>query len=153
MNPQTKFGLIIGLIGLLINTFVAAALGICGPAVALIVGAAAGFLAANEKKAAMKSESAKIGATSGLIAGGLVFIGQVVGAILALVLLQSTGLPTIFGVAPSLSEEVSFQLAYYISGVGLGMCFGAVDLVASALGGAGAGYLAGGARSQTSESL
>mgnify|MGYP000018976980 FL=1 len=152
MNPQTKYGLIIGLIGLIINTFVAAALGICGPVIALIGGAIAGFLAANEKKVAPKSENAKAGAIAGLIAGGLIFIGQVIGGVLALVLFRSTMVSDIFGVSPSITEETSFQLGYYLGGFGIGMCLGAVDLIAAALAGAGTGYLIGGANPQTSDS-
>jgi prolipoprotein diacylglyceryltransferase len=151
MNPQTKYGLIIGLIGLIINTFVAAALGICGPVIALIGGAIAGFLAANEKKAAQKSENAKAGAIAGLTAGGLIFIGQVIGGVLALVLFRST-MADIFGVSPSTTEESSFQLGYYLGGFGIGMCLGAVDLVAAALAGAGTGYLIGGTKPQTADS-
>ena len=79
MRPRVKYGLIVGIIGLILNTCVSVALGVCGPLTALAAGAAAGFLAAREEQAAEQANGARLGAISGGIAGGLVFVGQLIG--------------------------------------------------------------------------
>ena len=68
MQPRVKYGLIVGIVGMILNICVAAALGVCGPLMALVAGAAAGFLAAREERAADKADGARLGAISGTIA-------------------------------------------------------------------------------------
>jgi hypothetical protein len=80
------------------------------------------------------------GAIAGVIAGGLVFIGQLIGGLGALALIQVTGTQPFFGELPSASDTAG-QFGYWLAGIGAGMCFGVFDLFLSALAGAGAGYL------------
>jgi hypothetical protein len=149
MKPSVRFGLIVGVIGLALNVCVAAAVGICGPATALVAGIAAGFLTARSEMALTKGAGAREGAISGGIAGGLVLVGQVIGGIGALFLIQSGGAQLPLGQAPSTSADPSTQLIYYATGIGTGLCFGLVDVVVSALVGAGAGYLGTPERTET----
>ena len=142
MRPRIKYGLIAGGVGLVINAVVAMAVGICGPFVALLVGAAAGFFTAQQEKPLSKGEGAKAGLISGAVAGGLVLAGQILGAIGALLLLQASGAQTLFGSAPSTSSDEPSQMIYYLSGVGVAMCFGLFGVLMSALSAAGVGYIA-----------
>ena len=141
MTPRIKFGLIAGIIGLVINTCVSAALGICGPFTALLAGATAGFFAAQQEKATTRGDGARLGAISGSIAGALVLIGQLIGVLGVLILVQISDIAPIFGEIPSPSADIAQQAVYYISGLGTGVCFGLVGVIVAALAGAGAGYL------------
>lgn len=141
MLPRVKVGLLVGGIGLLLNTCVAVVLGLCGPFVALLAGALAGFMAAQQEKPLLKGDGARLGAVAGGIAGTLVCIGQVIGGLGALVLVQYAGLTPLFGRLPSASAGPGEQLVYYVAGLGTGLCFGLVGLVLAALAGAGGGYL------------
>lgn len=140
MTTQVKFGLIVGVIGLVVNICVSTLLGICGPVIALLGGGIAGFLTAQAEQAATRSDGARLGAIAGGIAGGLVFIGQLIGGLGALTLIQATGMQPFFGELPSASDPAG-QLGYWLGGLGVGMCFGVFGLFLSALTGAGAGYL------------
>ena len=146
MTPRVRIGLIVGSIGLVLNICVAAALGICGPVVALLAGLAAGFFAAQQENMADKRDGAQVGAVSGGIAGALILIGQIIGGLVVLSLYQSLDVTPLFGTVPSASDEAAVQMLYYAGGLGTGICFGLVDVVAAALGGAVGGYL--GATSQ-----
>ena len=141
MTPRVKSGLIAGIIGLVLNICVAAALGICGPFVALLAGIAAGFFAVQQERVMVKGDGARVGAVSGGIAGALVLIGQMIGGLGILILAQSSGVTPLVGRIPSPTADASEQMLYYISGLGVGMCFGIVGVVAAALGGAAGGYL------------
>lgn len=141
MKPQIKFGLLVGVVSLVLNTCVASVLGVCGPFVALLAGAVAGFFAAQQEKAATKSDGARSGVIAGLIAGALTLIGQLIGGIGALAFVQFSDMTTPFGNVPSPSADASQQILYYVSGLGTGLCFGIVGIVLAALAGAGAGYL------------
>ncbi len=141
MQPKIKVGLLVGAIGLVLNICVASTVGLCGPAVSLVGGALAGFFAARQEKSANKGEGARVGAISGVIAGALILIGQVIAAIGALAFFQFSGLQFPFGQVPSTSADASQQVLYYVSGLGTGVCFGLVGTVLAALAGAGAGYL------------
>lgn len=141
MQPKIKVGLLVGAIGLVLNICVAGFMGICGPFVSLIGGAAEGFFAAKQENSATKGAGAQAGATSGAIAGALILIGQVIGAVGALAFLQVAGTQLPFGQIPPASADASQQLLYYISGMGTGFCFGLVGTLLAALAGAGTGYL------------
>jgi hypothetical protein len=141
MKARFKIGLIIGLVGLVLNVCVAAAFGICGPVVSLIAGAVAGYFTARQEKPATKSSGAQAGAISGAVAGALILIGQIIGAIGALAYVQYSGAKIPFGTIPSTSADMSVQLIYYLTGMGTGICFGVVGIVLSALTGAGTGFL------------
>ena len=141
MQPRVRLGLIVGVIGLVLNTCVAGAVGLCGPFVSLIAGAAAGFFAAQQEKLPNKRDGARAGATAGAIAGALIIIGQVIGGIAALALLQARGVSVPFGSIPSTGADASSQMIYYLSGAGTALCFGIVGAALAAAVGAGAGYL------------
>jgi hypothetical protein len=133
MRPRIKNGLIIGAIGLVLNACIASAVGLCGPGAALLVGALAGFFTALQEKLPTKSAGAQAGVISGLIAGGLVLIGQLIGAVGAMTLIQTTGTRTIFGqTAPNLAEGGPQALVYIASAMGVGVCFGLVGVALSA---------------------
>ncbi|MBN1580427.1 MAG: hypothetical protein JXA89_06970 [Anaerolineae bacterium] len=151
MKPQTKFGLIAGVIGLVLTACVASFLGLCGPFVALFAGAVAGFLTAQQEAAPTKGDGARAGATSGLIAGAIAVVGQLIGAIGTLVLYQFLDLPPLVGSVPSISADASQQLIYYGSGLGTGLCFGLVGIALAALAGAAAGYFGTPTRSLSSD--
>jgi hypothetical protein len=143
MRPRIKLGLIIGAIGLVLNVCISTAMGLCGPFAALIAGALSGFFTARQEKLPTKSAGARAGVTSGLVAGALVFIGQLLGAVGALVYFQSTGSRSVFGQAvPNLSAGGTSALIYIVSAMGVGVCFGLVGMGLSAGAGALAAYLA-----------
>jgi hypothetical protein len=57
-KPRIKIGLLVGVAGLALNSCIAAAIGICGPIIALIAGAVAGFVAVRQEKPALKGAGA-----------------------------------------------------------------------------------------------
>lgn len=142
MQPRTRMGLIVGVIGLVLNICVAGFVGICGPFVSLIAGGAAGYFAAQQEKLPAKGDGARAGAIAGGIAGGLIIIGQIIGALGALAFVQYSGAPVLFGTPPDASSPASFNLVYYLTGAGTGFCFGLVGALLAAGAGAGAGYFA-----------
>ncbi len=141
MQPRIKMGLTVGAIGLALNICIAGFMGICGPLVSLFAGGAAGFFAAQQEKLPTKNDGAKAGAIAGGIAGALVLIGQVIGGIGALALLQITGMQLPFGTVPSAGDAGGMAI-YYASGIGTGLCFGIFGALLAAGTGAGTGYMA-----------
>ncbi|HLO16067.1 MAG TPA: hypothetical protein VK206_14640 [Anaerolineales bacterium] len=141
MQARTRTGLIVGVIGLVLNICVAGFIGFCGPGLSLIAGAIAGFLAAQQEKPATKNEGARAGAIAGGIAGTLIILGQIIGGIGALFYMQSSGTSTPFGQVPSLSGDPSTQVIYYATGAGTALCFGIIGALLAAGAGAGTGYL------------
>jgi len=141
MQARTRIGLIVGVIGLVLNICVAGFLGLCGPVLSLIAGGIAGFFAVRQEKPLTKNEGARAGATAGGIAGGLIILGQLLGGLGALVYLQSSGIPTIFGQVPNLSGDPAAQIGFYAGGLGTALCFGIVGALLAAGAGAGVGYL------------
>ncbi len=141
MQPRIKIGLIVGGAGLLLNICVAALIGFCGPFVALMAGAIAGFITASQEQLPTKNDGARAGAISGLVAGGLILVGQLIGGISILLYLQTTGTPTLFGAPPNQLSSGVEQTAYYAAGLGVGVCFGLAGIGMSALAGALTGYL------------
>lgn len=131
MTPKIKYGLIVGGVGLIPTIIVAALLGICGPVLALIAGAVAGLLANRQE-----GGGAKTGAVSGLLAGALILVGQLLGGIIALVYVQGVGIAQQMGVMP----DAASQAGYWVGGLGAGICFGLIDIALAA--GAGAAAVA-----------
>ena len=139
MTPRVKYGLIVGSVGLFINLVVSTLVGVCGPLTTLVAGALAGWLAARAEARPIRSDSAKSGAMSGAIAGSLMLIGQLIGGIIALSLIQMSGAQPLVGHLPQNSGE---QVIYWIAGAGVGLCFGILGVALGAGAGAAAGYLA-----------
>ena len=137
MNKSLKFGLIVGVVGLVIIIPISVLLGICGPGVSLLGGAVAGFLTGLFGKYINRMDGAKSGIVAGLISGFIMLFGQVLAGILALVFFQTTKMP-IFGVRPDYSSPTA-MITYYSSGLGTGVCFGVIGILFSAL----AGFLGG----------
>ena len=141
MQPRIKLGLIVGAIGAVLNICVAGFVGLCGPVVSLLAGAAAGYFAAQQEKLGVKADGARAGATAGAIAGGLIIVGQIIGGVGALAFMQASGTQLPFGTIPSGSDGTSVQLLYYLSGAGTAFCFGIFGTLLAAGAGAGTGYL------------
>jgi len=97
MQPRTRIGLIVGVIGLVLNICVAGFIGFCGPVLSLVAGGIAGYFATQQEKPFTKNQAARVGATAGGIAGGLIILGQLIGGIGALAYMQASGAPTPFG--------------------------------------------------------
>jgi hypothetical protein len=140
-RPRVKAGLIVGLIGLVLNVFVATLFGFCGPLFTLLAGALAGFWAARQERMPAKGDGARLGAVAGAITGGLMLIGQVLGGIDALLLTQYSGMRPLIGSVPEPSADISQQILYYGAGLLTGMCFGVVGVALAVLAGAGGGYI------------
>jgi len=140
MQPRTRIGLIVGVIGLVLNICVAGFIGICGPFLSLVAGGVAGFFAVRQEKPLTKNDGARAGATAGGIAGALIILGQIIGGLGALAYMQSTGTPTPFGQMPDLGDPAT-SIGFYAGGVGTALCFGVVGALLAAGAGAGAGYL------------
>jgi hypothetical protein len=142
MQPRTRIGLIVGVIGLVLNICVAGFVGFCGPFLSLLAGGIAGFLAAQQEKPYTKKEGARAGATAGGITGALMILGQIVGGMGALAYMQASGVTPPFGQLPDLSSDPAMQIGYYAGGLGTAVCFGVIGALLGAGAGAGAGYLA-----------
>jgi hypothetical protein len=140
MKPRVKYGLIVGVAGMLLNVCVSAALGVCGPMMSLLAGAIAGFLTGQAEQAPERGDGARLGAISGLIAGGLMLVGQLFGGAGILAFVQFAEIPIGFGTVPQTSDLVG-TASYWGIGLGVAGCFGLVGLVLSALAGAAGGYL------------
>jgi hypothetical protein len=142
MQPRTRIGLIVGVIGLVLNICVAGFVGFCGPFFSLIAGGIAGFMAARQEKPFGKNEGARAGATAGGIAGALIILGQVIGGMGALAYMQASGVTPPFGQLPDLSGDPATQIGFYAGGIGTALCFGVIGALLAAGAGAAAGYLA-----------
>jgi len=141
MKPRYKYGLIFGLAGLVLNVCVAAAMGICGPVVSLLASGLAAFLAAREEKAPTKGAGASLGVVTGLIAGALVLLGQILGGVGILAFIQKSGMQVITGMVPTTGSDPSTQALYYGSGLITVLCIGLVGVSLAAGVGALFGYL------------
>lgn len=142
MQRRTRVGLIVGLIGLVLNACLfgfASFLGFCGPLLSLIAGGIAGSFAVQQEKPANKREGARAGGTAGGIAGGLIILGQILGRLVSWLYLQSTGTPIDVQV-PNLSGDPASQIGLYAGGIGTILCFGLVSALLAAGAGAGLGY-------------
>lgn len=141
MQPRVRIGLIVGVIGLVLNVCVAGFFGVCGPLVSLLGGGVAGFFAAQQEHASTKSLGARYGAIAGAITGGLILIGQMIGGVSALAFMQYSGIKIGLGAIPTPSASPAEQAIYYLSGAGTVICIGLIGVVLAALVGAGAGYM------------
>ncbi len=141
MKPSVKYGLITGVIGLVVIVPVSAFLGVCGPLVTLVAGAFAGFFTAYAGKTLTRREGWQTGAIAGAISGGLCLIGQIIGGIFILTFIQKTGTNLRFGSAPGPTSPISEYVLYYLSGLGTALCFGIVGIVLGAVAGGIAGAL------------
>jgi hypothetical protein len=142
MSGRVKWGVIVGLVGMVANLVVSFVMGICGPLVTLLAGAIAGFLAARSEGPGPRVRSAQAGAVAGLLAGGLMLISQVVAGVAVVLFLQATGLPGLGGTIPA-NPTVAAQASFLVGALATGGCFGIIGLVLAALAGAAAGYLGG----------
>lgn len=140
MQPRTRIGLIVGVIGLVLNICVSGFIGLCGPVLSLVAGGIAGYFATQQEKPFTKNQAARVGATAGGIAGALIILGQMIGGIGALAYMQSSGTPTPFGQMPDLGDPAA-QLGFYGGGIATALCFGVIGALLAAGAGAGAGYL------------
>ena len=141
MKPFVKYGLIVGVVSLVVIIPVAVLVGLCGPLVAVIGGAVAGFLTAHFGNIQVKKTGAQQGALAGLITGVFTLVGQIISGLLALTLIQATETPVLFGEAPTFNSPASEQMLFYVGGIGAGACFGLIGLGVAAGFGALAGYL------------
>lgn len=141
MQPRTRIGLIVGVIGLVLNICVAGFIGFCGPVLSLVAGGIAGYFATQQEKPFTKNQAARVGATAGGIAGGLIILGQIIGGLGALAFMQSSGATTPFGQLPDISGDPATQVGFYAGGIGTALCFGVIGALLAAGAGAGAGYL------------
>lgn len=140
MQPRTRIGLIVGVIGLVLNICVAGFIGFCGPVLSLIAGGIAGYFATQQEKPFTKNQAARVGATAGGIAGALIILGQIIGGIGALAYMQSSGTPPPFGQLPNFGDPAA-QVGFYGGGIATALCFGVIGALLAAGAGAGAGYL------------
>ncbi len=139
MAAKIKFGLIVGLFGLVLTMAVSFLVGVCGPFVGLVAGAVAGLLTVRAERPANRNAGASQGTQAGAIAGGLTLAGQLIGNIGGLMLLQASQVELPFGEMPQTSAE---ETAFWIGGIGVVVCFGLLGLGLGVLGGASAGYFA-----------
>ncbi len=141
MKPYVKFGLISGVVGLLVIIPIAAVMGVCGPVVPLVAGGIAGFLSAYMGGFMTRQEAAQKGAIAGAISGGMTFIGQLLGGVLILGYIHISGTPTLVGQAPTASSPLPEIITYYASGLGVGLCFGVLGILLGVAAGAAGGAL------------
>lgn len=126
MQPRVRIGLIVGAIGAVLNICFAGVFSCCGPILSLVAGGLAGYFAAQEEKPTVKNDGARIGATAGGIAGGLIILGQIIGGVGALAFTQFSGAQVPFGQVPSPSGDPSQQVIFYVTGIGTALCLGLV---------------------------
>ena len=107
MKPQIKIGLVIGIIGLILNACISTFGRISwGPIIYLLIGGLASFSAVRREKPNNKQDGARAGAVAGSVAGILVTFGQFIGAILILL-----APPTAAEIAtPRLSTQIGYQV-------------------------------------------
>ena len=141
MKPHVKTGLIVGTVGLVVNTIASALMGLCGPLVALVVGAIAGLLAVGKVQGPTKADSAKLAAVAAVIAGLLTAVGQFIGGFAILILAQQLEWQLPFGQVPGASSTAAESAGYWLGGLLAGGCFGTVGVILAVLAGAAAGYL------------
>lgn len=138
MLPRVRWGLIVGAGVLLLNVGVSLALGCCGPLVSLIGGALAAFLAVRDEGISVRKEASSVGAIAGVVAGGVGFVGQMIGGLIALAIGASNPqYLEMFGMQGTGSE----MAGYWAGGIGAGVCFGLIGVGLAAGAGALTAYL------------
>jgi hypothetical protein len=143
MKTAIKWGLIAGAVAAVLNICVSTLFGFCGPFMSLLAGAAAGFFTGQAPGLPSKGAAAREGTIAGGVAGAVGIVGQLLGGVGAVTLLQVSGTAPIFGSMPTAASPVGEQVIFYASALGTGLCFGIFGLVLSAAAGAGVAYLAG----------
>jgi hypothetical protein len=137
MKPGLKNGLIAGSAGLIAGACLTfGASGLCGPGVALLVGALAGHFTAREERPATPREGARLGAISGGIAGGPMLL---IGALRVLSLpaqIQALPVPPEVELSPA---PYFFALAASALVTVLGLAL--ANVLFAAFAGAAAGYV------------
>ena len=139
--------LIAGLIG-----FVAAVISgalnsqICVPCIALVLGAAVGYLACRLERPADQNGATRLGATAGGLAGAGTLVGNVVGGAIGAYLLGPAGAQNLTeSIARSLGitvpQSAISPVSYYASALGTSACCGVVEIFIMALLGALAGMI------------
>ena len=150
MTAQKRWGLITGIIGLIVNTLASLTFAFCGPIVAFGIGIIAGAVVTRKEPASSKGEGTQQGAITGIIAGALIFLGRIVGSINNLVYAQMPQYESIFGTLPDLSSREG-QTYYWLVGIGVGVLLGLVDALACVLGSAMISYIRTPTASKTQE--
>ena len=140
-NPAVRYGIIVGVIGLIVNIFIAGFIGLCGPVTSLVAGAVAGYLAARAVHALVRGDGARVGATSGAITGAFVLVGQMIGGIAALLIIRSTGSAQINQLFEQQNGSAA-QVGFWAGGVAVSACLGLIGIGLAAGAGALAGYFA-----------
>jgi len=144
MSLRVRSGLIAGAGGFLLTLCIGVAVGLCGPLGGIAAGAVAGLLTIRGQAALPRNQAARDGAVSGAIAGVLCLFGQLIGTLgsLSLVpaILARNGGQLPFGQLPTSGDTVG-QAAYWVSGLGTGVCFGLIGLALAAGAGAAVAYM------------
>jgi len=137
MQARFKVGLVIGVIGLVLNICVSATVGLYSLIFFLVAGALAGYFAARQESQSTRLAGAQAGAISGTIAGALLLAGPVVGdlGISLLMQSQSSGSSLAIGMVPFTSSGESGE-------DGFNDVFVLLGPVLAALSGTVVGYLA-----------
>ncbi len=136
MSIRVRYGLIAGVISLLVTACAASVFGLCGPVIPLIAGGVAGYLAVRKEMPAIQGDGGKAGAIAGAITGALSILGQIIAGILSLALLPSLS-PGFSNLVPPGSES---NPVYWLSGVATSFCIGFVGVLLGAAGGFAGGY-------------
>ncbi len=127
MQPRVKVGLLVGVIGLVVNVCMGGSISSSSLVVSLFAGALASYFVARQERPATKGAGAQAGAISGIIAGALIIIGEVIIAIGVLQFIQYAGISTAYGTIPPSSADAISQIIFYASGgVGIRTCAGAI---------------------------
>jgi hypothetical protein len=129
MLARTRIGLVVGIIGLVLNEFASGFRGITGTILSLVAAGVAGFFAARKGKSSSKRDGARAGAIAGGFAGGVVLIGQLIGAMATLFSLSS-------------SQSMMGKIIYILFGAGTGFFLWIIIALLAAGIGAAVGYLA-----------
>jgi len=137
-------GLIVGAVALVLNSCVSLLFGFCGSMpMALVIGGVAGFLAAHQEKPATRMDGVQAGAVAGGIAGAFNMVGQVIGRLAQLLiapeLFRALGMDYPSGQLPNPGNAAQVSM-YWISDLGVGVCFGLVGIVLAASAGAAIAY-------------
>lgn len=140
MTARVRWGMIVGIVGMFVNTFASLVVALSGPILSFIFGIIAGLVVTRKEPASSKGKGAQQGAITGLIAGGLIFLGQVIGAVANLIYAQMPAYESLFGPVPELTTPQG-QTSYWVIGIGVGLIFGLIDTLACVLGGSIIGRL------------
>lgn len=106
MKPRFSIGLVVGIIGLVLNSCVSTFTGNYGGLIVfLMMGGIAGFFAAQREKPITKQGGTAAGIVAGSIAGILITFGQIIASILTILFTPITP-------AEITSPDASYQFGY-----------------------------------------